>query len=326
MQVRHDWTREEIKALFDLPFFELLYQAHSIHRQNFDPQEVQHSTLLSIKTGACPEDCTFCNQSGHFKTGLEKEKLMDVEAVLEKAREAKAQGASRFCMGAAWRGPQEKNMPKVIEMVKGVKAMGLETCVTLGILKQQHAKQLADAGLDYYNHNLETSPEHYEKVVSTHTFQDRLDTLAHVREAGVNVCSGGILGMGETADDRVGLLLSFANLPEHPQSVPLNLLMPMDGTPLEETDAIDHFDFIRTVAVARILMPKSFVRLSAGRTSMNDQTQAWCYFAGANSIFLGDKLLTADNPEVCQDEALFNKLNMKPLDLKKHQCKKAEMA
>lgn len=318
MQIRTDWTKQELLDLFDQPFMDLLFEAQTVHRQNFDPSEVQRSKLLSIKTGACPEDCSYCNQSGHHNTGLPKEKLMEVEAVLEKAREAKAEGASRFCMGAAWRGPQAKTFDQVLAMVEGVKALGMETCMTLGMLNEQQATALADVGLDYYNHNLDTSPEYYSKVVSTRTFEQRLDTLEAVREAGINVCSGGILGMGETREDRAGLLLALATLPEHPQSVPINMLIPAPGTPLEDAKLVDNFEFIRTVAVARIVMPKSFVRLSAGRANMSDETQAWCFFAGANSLHMGETLLTMKNASEDHDEVLFDKLNLKPLDLEKY--------
>ncbi|MAA59908.1 MAG: biotin synthase BioB, partial [Pseudomonadales bacterium] len=305
--VRHDWTLKEIQALFDLPFNDLLFQAQTVHRQFHDPNAVQISTLLSIKTGACPEDCKYCSQSGHYNTGLEKEKLMEIQNVLTQAREAKASGASRFCMGAAWRSPREKDMPYVLDMVKQVKSLGMETCMTLGMLDQDQAQRLADAGLDYYNHNLDTSPEHYNSIITTRTYQDRLDTLANVRDAGMKVCCGGILGMGETARDRAGLLMQLANLPEHPESVPINMLVKIEGTPLENVDDLDPFDFVRNIAVARILMPKSSVRLSAGREAMNEQMQALCFMAGANSIFYGERLLTTSNPEASSDMQLFKK-------------------
>ncbi|MFP5440617.1 MAG: biotin synthase BioB [Gammaproteobacteria bacterium] len=311
--VRHDWSRGEIEALFRLPFNDLLFRAQTIHRANFDPNAVQVSTLLSIKTGACPEDCKYCSQSGHHSTGLEKEKLLEIEKVVAEARAAKEGGSSRFCMGAAWRSPREKDMPYVLEMVKQVKALGLETCMTLGMLSKEQTQQLAAAGLDYYNHNLDTSPEYYNQIITTRTYQDRLDTLAHVREAGMKVCSGGIIGMGETRNDRVGLLQSLANLPEHPDSVPINMLVKIAGTPLENVDDLDHLEFVRTIAVARILMPKSFVRLSAGREAMDDSTQALCFFAGANSIFYGCKLLTTTNPEMSEDQKLFRRLGIHPL-------------
>ena len=314
--VRHDWTLKEIQALFDLPFNDLLFQAQTVHRQFHDPNAVQISTLLSIKTGACPEDCKYCSQSGHYNTGLEKEKLMEIQNVLTQAREAKASGASRFCMGAALRSPREKDMPYVLDMVKQVKSLGMETCMTLGMLDQDQAQRLADAGLDYYNHNLDTSPEHYNSIITTRTYQDRLDTLANVRDAGMKVCCGGILGMGETARDRAGLLMQLANLPEHPESVPINMLVKIEGTPLENVDDLDPFDFVRNIAVARILMPKSSVRLSAGREAMNEQMQALCFMAGANSIFYGERLLTTSNPEASSDMQLFKKLGIKPMDLK----------
>lgn len=312
--VRHDWQRAEIDALFDLPFNDLLFRAASVHRQHFDPNAVQVSTLLSIKTGACPEDCKYCSQSGHHNTELEKEKLLEVQKVLAEAQAAKAKGASRFCMGAAWRSPRDKDMPYVLDMVKQVKAMGLETCMTLGMLSENQAEQLAQAGLDYYNHNLDTSPEYYGQIISTRTYNDRLQTLAHVRDAGMKVCAGGIVGMGEGRNDRIGLLQQLANLPAHPESVPINMLVKIQGTPLENVDDLDMFEFVRTIAVARILMPESYVRLSAGRQEMNDQMQAMCFFAGANSIFYGEKLLTTDNPETNHDQRLFQRLGIHPLD------------
>ncbi len=310
--IRHDWTEQEVQALFDLPFNDLLFQAQLVHRQNFNPNEVQVSTLLSIKTGACPEDCKYCPQSGHYNTGLEKERLMQVEAVLEKAKKAKQSGSTRFCMGAAWKHPADKDMPYVIEMVKGVKALGLETCMTLGMLDENKAGQLADAGLDYYNHNLDTSPEFYDKIITTRTYQDRLDTLHNVRESGMKICSGGILGMGETANDRIGLLRQLANLPTQPESVPINMLVKVKGTPLENAEDLDNLDFIRTIAVARIMMPKSHVRLSAGRESMSDEMQAMTFMAGANSIFYGECLLTTPNPETHRDLQLFKRLGINP--------------
>lgn len=313
--VRHDWTRNEILDLFNLPFNDLLFKAQTVHRANFDPNAVQISTLLSIKTGACPEDCKYCSQSGHYNTGLEKEKLLAIERVLEEARAAKEKGASRFCMGAAWRSPQEKDMPYVLQMVKEVKSMGLETCMTLGMLNDDQAKRLADAGLDYYNHNLDTSPEFYNAIITTRKFQDRLDTLSHVRDAGIKVCAGGIIGMGESRQDRAGLLHQLANLPAHPDSVPINMLVKVEGTPLADSADLDPFEFVRSIAVARILMPKSFVRLSAGREEMNEQMQAMCFFAGANSIFYGDKLLTTSNPKAEKDRTLFERLGIKPLQL-----------
>ena len=312
--VRHDWRRDEIEALFALPFNDLLFRAASVHRQHFDPNAVQVSTLLSIKTGACPEDCKYCSQSGHYNTELEKEKLLEVQKVLEEARAAKEKGASRFCMGAAWRSPRDKDMPYVLDMVRQVKAMGLETCMTLGMLSPQQAGQLAEAGLDYYNHNLDTSPEYYGQIISTRSYNDRLQTLAHVRDAGMKICAGGIIGMGEDRRDRIGLLQQLANLPAHPESVPINMLVKIKGTPLAEVADLDHFEFVRTIAVARILMPQSFVRLSAGRQEMNDEMQALCFFAGANSIFYGERLLTTDNPETDHDRQLFNRLGIHPLD------------
>ncbi len=310
--IRHDWRNDEIQALFDLPFNDLLFKAHGIHRQHFDPNAVQVSTLLSIKTGACPEDCKYCSQSGHYNTGLEKEKLMQVEKVLAEARRARENGASRFCMGAAWKHPSARDFPYVLDMVKGVRAMGLETCMTLGALSREQTEALAEAGLDYYNHNLDTSREYYDKIITTRSFDDRLDTLSHVREAGIKVCSGGIVGMGETHRDRVGLLRELANMPIHPDSVPINNLVKIPGTPLADVEDIDPFDFIRVIAVARILMPRAHVRLSAGREQMNDEMQALCFFAGANSIFYGEKLLTTPNPLENQDMALFQRLGIHP--------------
>lgn len=311
-ELRNNWSVEEVEALFDLPFNDLIFRAHQQHRENFQPNEVQISTLLSIKTGACPEDCSYCSQSAINDTGLEKERLLELEAVKTAAAEAKANGATRFCMGAAWRNPTDKSLDKVIDMVTEVREMGLETCVTLGMLKQEQAKRLKDAGLDYYNHNLDTSPEFYGSVITTRTYQDRIDTLQFVRDAGINVCSGGILGMGETRRDRARLLQQLSNLPQHPESVPINDLVQVKGTPLDGIDKLDAFEFIRTVAVARIMMPKSYVRLSAGRTEMNEQTQALCFFAGANSMFYGDRLLTTDNPDENHDQILFGKLGIEP--------------
>jgi biotin synthase len=310
--LRHDWQNPEIEALFQLPFNDLLFQAHSVHRRHFDPNAVQVSTLLSIKTGACPEDCKYCSQSGHYNTGLEKEKLLQLEKVLGEAETAKARGATRFCMGAAWKHPSRKDFPLVLEMVKGVRALGLETCMTLGQLTEEQTSALAEAGLDYYNHNLDTSREYYDKIITTRHFDERLDTLAHVRAAGIKVCSGGIVGMGESARDRVGLLRELANLPQHPESVPINNLVKIKGTPLENVEDLDPFDFVRVIAVARILMPASYVRLSAGREQMNEQLQALCFFAGANSIFYGDRLLTTSNPLASSDRALFARLGLVP--------------
>ena len=311
-QLRQDWTKNQVKELFDLPFNDLLFKAHTIHRQNFDPNQVQVSTLLSIKTGACPEDCKYCPQSARYNTGLQRERLMEVEAVVAKAQQAKASGSTRFCMGAAWKHPHERDMPYVIEMVKRVKEIGLETCMTLGMLDADKSDQLADAGLDYYNHNLDTSPEFYDKIITTRTYQDRLDTLHNVRESGMKVCSGGILGMGETAGDRIGLLMQLANMPTQPESVPINMLVKVAGTPMENVEDLDHLIFIRTIAVARIMMPKSHVRLSAGRQSMSDEMQAMTFFAGANSIFYGECLLTTPNPETNKDLLLFKRLGINP--------------
>jgi biotin synthase len=310
--VRHDWTRAEVDALFNLPFSDLMFQAQTVHRANFDPNEVQVSTLCSIKTGACPEDCKYCPQSARYDTGLEKEKLMKVEAVIEEAKAAKAGGATRFCMGAAWRSPKKKDMPYVTSMVKGVKELGLETCMTLGMVSEEQASELADAGLDYYNHNLDTSPEFYGDIITTRTYQDRLDTLGNVRAAGMKVCSGGIVGMGEGQKDRVGLLHQLATMPQHPESVPVNMLVRVEGTPLADEADLDPFDFIRTIAVARIIMPKSHVRLSAGREEMNDQLQSLAFLAGANSIFYGEKLLTTANPKKNKDMMLFDRLGINP--------------
>lgn len=310
--VRHDWSRNQVEALFSLPFNDLIFQAQSLHRQYFDPNEVQVSTLCSIKTGACPEDCAYCPQSARYKTGLEREKLMAVAKVVEEAKAAKASGATRFCMGAAWRSPRAKDMAYVVDMVKQVKSLGMETCMTLGMLDAQQARDLADAGLDYYNHNLDTSPEFYGDIITTRTYQDRLDTLANVRDAGMKVCCGGIVGMGEEQSDRVGLLLQLANMQPHPESVPINLLVRIQGTPLAEQEDLDPFEFIRTIAVARILMPASHVRLSAGRENMNEQMQALAFLAGANSIFYGEKLLTTPNPEASKDMQLFKRLGIRP--------------
>ena len=309
---RFDWTSKEVQALFDLPFMDLLFHAQSVHRAHFSPNQVQVSTLLSIKTGACPEDCKYCPQSGHYNTELEKEKLMEVQKVLQEATLAKEKGATRFCMGAAWKHPSQKDFPYVLEMIKGVKQLGLESCVTLGTLNEDQAKQLADAGLDYYNHNLDTSPEYYDSIITTRSYQERLDTLSRVRDNGVKLCCGGIMGMGEEEKDRVGLLRQLAQMTPHPESVPINMLVKVAGTPLENVDDLDEFDFIRTIAVARILMPHSHVRLSAGRQGMSEQTQALCFMAGANSIFYGEKLLTTGNPEADKDRMLFEKLGIKP--------------
>lgn len=313
---RHDWTQAEIESLFDLPFNDVLFQAQTLHRQHFAANEVQVSTLLSIKTGGCPEDCKYCPQSAHFDTPVKAEKLLEVQKVLDEARKAKAAGATRFCMGAAWRSPKDRDMEKVEAMVRGVKELGLETCMTLGMLNGEQAGRLKDAGLDYYNHNLDSSEEFYKEIITTRTYADRLNTLAHVREAGINVCSGGIVGMGESRKDRAGLLRELANLNPHPESVPINLLIQVDGTGLTQRlkgdRAVDDIEFVRTIAVARILMPKSYVRLSAGREDMSEATQALCFLAGANSIFYGEKLLTAANPETNADMQLFRKLGITP--------------
>jgi len=315
IEPRTDWTRAEIAALFDLPFMDLLYEAQTIHRANFPRNEVQLSTLLSIKTGGCPEDCGYCSQSVSADSGLKATKLMDVRAVLQSAAQAKDNGSGRFCMGAAWRNPKERDMPALIEMVKGVREMGMETCMTLGMLNEKQAKQLADAGLDYYNHNIDTAPENYANVITTRTFEDRIETLENVRAAGINVCCGGIVGMGETRADRIGFLHALGSMP-HPESVPINALVPVKGTVLGDMLAdtplakIDEIEFVRTVAVARIVMPRSMVRLSAGRESMSEACQALCFMAGANSIFTGDRLLTAPNAGDDSDAALFAKLGL----------------
>ncbi|WP_305844108.1 biotin synthase BioB [Photobacterium leiognathi] len=310
MEVRNNWTVEEVQALFDKPFMDLVFEAQQVHRQYHQPNQVQVSTLLSIKTGACPEDCKYCPQSAHYRTDVDKERLLEVERVLDAANRAKQSGATRFCMGAAWKNPKERDMPYLLDMVKGVKAMGLETCMTLGMITGDQANTLAEAGLDYYNHNLDTSPEYYGNIITTRTYQDRLDTLSHVRDAGMKICSGGIIGMGESSRDRAGLLVELANLPVHPESVPINMLVKVKGTPLESAEDVDPFDFIRIVAVARIIMPKSAVRLSAGREDMNEQMQALCFMAGANSVFYGCKLLTTPNPGEDKDMQLFAKLGI----------------
>ncbi|EFD6462285.1 biotin synthase BioB [Escherichia coli] len=312
MAHRPRWTLSQVTELFEKPLLDLLFEAQQVHRQHFDPRQVQVSTLLSIKTGACPEDCKYCPQSSRYKTGLEAERLMEVEQVLESARKAKAAGSTRFCMGAAWKNPHERDMSYLEQMVQGVKAMGLEACMTLGTLSESQAQRLANAGLDYYNHNLDTSSEFYGNIITTRTYQERLDTLEKVRDAGIKVCSGGIVGLGETVKDRAGLLLQLANLPTPPESVPINMLVKVKGTPLADNDDVDAFDFIRTIAVARIMMPTSYVRLSAGREQMNEQTQAMCFMAGANSIFYGCKLLTTPNPEEDKDLQLFRKLGLNP--------------
>lgn len=308
--LRNDWDVEEIDSLFNLPFNDLMFHAQQVHRQYFDPNQVQVSTLLSIKTGRCPEDCGYCPQSVRYDTGLEVEPLMPLEQVIEAARAAKAKGSSRFCMGAAWRSPKDRDLDPVIEMVKEVKALGLETCLTLGMLTEAQTQRLKQAGLDYYNHNLDTSPEFYGEIITTRTYQDRLDTLEHVRNAGMNVCCGGIVGMGESRYDRVRLLQQLANQPHHPESVPVNMLVRVEGTPLDRAEDFDHLEFVRTVAVARIMMPKSYVRLSAGREEMSEEMQALCFLAGANSVFYGEKLLTTPNPGADKDQQLFDKLGI----------------
>jgi biotin synthase len=331
-QIRNDWTREEIAELFELPFTELLFQAASAHREHHPPEQIQLCTLLSIKTGGCPEDCGYCSQSVKADSGVEATKLMDLQAVLQRAAQAKDAGSQRFCMGAAWRNPKDRDMPAIVEIVKGVRDMGLETCMTLGMLELHQADMLAEAGLDYYNHNIDSSPEYYERVISTRDFQCRLDTLNNVRKAGINVCSGGIVGMGETREDRVGFVHTLATLEEHPESVPVNALVPVKGTVLGDMLAdtpmakIDDIEFVRTVAVARITMPMSMVRLSAGRESMSEATQALCFLAGANSIFTGDKLLTAPNAGDDSDGALFAKLGLTALSQEepKRSCKQVE--
>jgi len=310
---RHDWTREELRALFALPFPELLFRAQSVHRMHFDPREVQISTLLSIKTGGCPEDCAYCPQSASYETGVKANKLMDVDAVLADAKAARDAGATRFCMGAAWRSPKDKDLESVCEMIEGVKALGMESCVTLGMLTGEQAIRLKDAGLDYYNHNIDTSPEYYNEIITTRTYEDRLNTLANVRDAGIHVCCGGIVGMGEELEDRVGMLHTLATLPVHPESVPINMLMQVEGTPVSKGQSLDPLDFVRTIAAARIAMPKSMVRLSAGRENMSEEAQALCFLAGANSIFYGPKLLTTANPKQDQDRQLLAKLGMNPM-------------
>jgi len=311
--LRHDWRRDELRALFELPLSELIFSAQTVHREFFDPSSVQLSTLLSIKTGGCPEDCAYCPQSAHYDTGVNAEKLMPLDKVLAEARAARDAGASRFCMGAAWRSPKDRDLDQVCAMIEGVKALGLETCVTLGMLTQPQAHRLKDAGLDYYNHNLDTSPEFYGKIISTRTYDDRLDTLENVRSAGIHVCCGGIVGMGETREDRIGMILTLANLPVHPESVPINMLVRVAGTPLAETPPLDAIEFVRTIAVARITMPRSMVRLSAGRETMSEETQALCFLAGANSIFCGPKLLTTRNPERDRDRGLMDRLGLSPM-------------
>jgi biotin synthase len=311
---RHDWTRDDIRALFALPFPDLIFRAQQVHRANFDPAEVQISTLLSIKTGGCPEDCAYCPQAAQYNTGVKAEKLMPLDAVLREAKAAKDGGASRFCMGAAWRSPKDRDLDKVCAMVEGVKALGLETCVTLGMLSGDQARRLKTSGLDYYNHNLDTSPEYYGDIITTRTYRDRLDTLAQVRAAGIHVCCGGIVGMGEEVEDRVGMIEALATLPVHPESVPINMLVKVEGTPLDHAAPLDSLDFVRTIAVARITMPRSMVRLSAGREDMSEETQALCFLAGANSIFYGPKLLTTPNPGRDRDMALLDRLGLRAME------------
>ncbi len=309
-EFRHDWTREEVEALFALPFSDLLFQAQTVHRRHFDANKVQLSQLLSIKTGGCPEDCKYCPQSARYDTGVKAEKLMEIEAVIEAAKAAKEAGATRFCMGAAWRSPKDRDLDKVCAMVEGVKALGLETCVTLGMLEETQAERLKSAGLDYYNHNIDTAPEHYGDIITTRTFEDRLRTLENVRAAGINVCCGGIVGMGEGRQDRAGMLVTLANMPKHPESVPINMLVQVEGTPFFGQEQLDVLEFVRTIAVARIMMPASYVRLSAGREAMSDEAQALCFLAGANSIFYGEKLLTTPNPKDSDDAKLFARLGI----------------
>ena len=310
--IRHDWTEEQIAVLFELPFNDLLHYAQSVHRQHFNPNEVQLSTLINIKSGGCSEDCAYCPQSARYNTDVEAEPLLDVEGVLASAREAKDKGASRFCMGAAWRNPKDKDLLKVAEMINGVKQLGMETCATLGMLTEEQAMQLKQAGLDYYNHNLDTSEEYYGEIITTRTYKDRLDTLENVRKADMNVCCGGIVGLGEARKDRVGLIRTLATMKVHPESVPINLLVQVEGTPLANSKGLDPFEFVRTIAVSRICMPASHVRLSAGREEMSESLQALCFHAGANSIFYGEKLLTTDNPEHNKDKQLFERLGISP--------------
>ena len=312
LKTRHNWTKEETLVLLQQPFNDLVYTAQQIHRQNFDPNKVQLSTLMNIKTGGCPEDCAYCPQSAHYKAGVKAEKLATTEEVVAQAKEAKNKGATRFCMGAAWREPKDKDIKKVIPMVEAIKGMELETCLTLGMLSSEQAKSLKASGLDYYNHNIDTSPEYYSKIISTRDYEERLATLEHVRNAGINVCCGGIVGMGENQKDRAGFLLTLANMPNHPESVPINMLVKVEGTPLDNEEEVDPIEFIRIIAAARIMMPKSYIRLSAGRNSMSDEMQALCYLAGSNSIFYGEKLLTTDNPQLLEDRSLLKRLGIQP--------------
>ena len=312
LKTRHNWTKEETLVLLQQPFNDLVYTAQQIHRQNFDPNKVQLSTLMNIKTGGCPEDCAYCPQSAHYKAGVKAEKLATTEEVVAQAKEAKNKGATRFCMGAAWREPKDKDIKKVMPMDEAIKGMELETCLTLGMLSSEQAKSLKTSGLDYYNHNIDTSPEYYSKIISTRDYKERLATLEHVRNAGINVCCGGIVGMGENQKDRAGLLLTLANMPNHPESVPINMLVKVEGTPLDNEEEVDPIEFIRIIAAARIMMPKSYIRLSAGRNSMSDEMQALCYLAGSNSIFYGEKLLTTDNPQLIEDRSLLKRLGIQP--------------
>ena len=312
LSVRHDWSKAETLELRQQPFNDLIFNAQQTHRLNFDPNKVQLSTLMNIKTGGCPEDCAYCPQSAHYKTGVGAEIIASVEEVVSQAKAAKNKGATRFCMGAAWRQPKKGDLEKVVPMVKAVKEMQLETCLTLGMLTLEQARTLKASGLDYYNHNIDTSPEYYSKIISTRDYRERLTTLEHVRNAGINVCCGGIIGMGEAQKDRAGLLLTLANMPNHPESVPINMLVKVEGTPLDDVETADPIEFIRTIAAARIMMPKSYIRLSAGRNSMSDETQALCYLAGANSIFYGEKLLTTDNPQLIEDRLLLKRLGIQP--------------
>ncbi|MBT1154065.1 biotin synthase BioB [Aminobacter anthyllidis] len=311
---RPRWSRADAQAIYDLPFNDLIFQAQTVHRENFDPNRVQLSRLLSIKTGGCPEDCGYCSQSSRHESGLKASKLMEVQRVLAEAKKARDAGATRYCMGAAWRSPKERDMDAVVAMIEGVKDLGMETCMTLGMLDLGQAQRLKEAGLDYYNHNIDTSERYYNEIITTRTFADRLDTLANVRDSGIKVCCGGIVGMGEEKADRVDMLVTLAYLPEHPDSVPINMLIPIEGTPLGDADPIEPIEFVRTIALARIMMPKSHVRLSAGRTAMSDEMQALCFFAGANSIFVGDTLLTAENPGEDKDTALFRRLGIQPME------------
>jgi biotin synthase len=307
------WTRADIEKIYTQPFNDLLYEAHRCHRQHHKPNHLQLAALLNIKTGACPEDCGYCSQSGHYKTAIQKEKLLSVDEIIKKAKQAKTQGATRFCMGAAWRSPPAKAMPQLVDVIKEIKALGLETCMTLGMLSSEQAATLQEAGLDFYNHNIDTSPSYYNKVITTRTFNDRLATLEEVRKSGMKVCCGGIVGLGESREDRIEFLMTLANLPSPPESVPINSLIPVEGTPLADAKPIEAIELARTIATARLLMPKSIIRLSAGRSKMSDELQAWCYFAGANSVWAGDKLLTQENPELDKDQQLFNKLGLQAL-------------